>query len=279
METKSNTKTMWIFVALVAVLGVIGCCALAAVGAITVPAIARGVRSDGLSWWFEVESPGQEMTERVEQTFEVGSAPKLEINSFAGATTIRAGDDDTIRVVATKHAKGSRNLDAIVVEMTEEGDRVVVRTSHPLLNNASNLRVDLEITVPADTDLDVKLGAGSVQVRDVLGAQQIEAGAGGIEIRGAAGPVSTKAGAGGIDYAGRPAGVCSFQAGAGGIVLRLPADANVTVDLSAGLGGVNSALPVDGTVTRRSVRGTIGTGDEASLTATAGIGGVDLVRQ
>jgi len=62
-------------------------------------------------------------------------------------------------------------------------------------------------------------------------------------------------------------------------VLRLPADANVTVDLSAGLGGVNSALPVDGTVTRRSVRGTIGTGDEASLTATAGIGGVDLVRQ
>jgi hypothetical protein len=278
MERKSRT-TLWIVVTVVAVVAVIGCCTLA-VGAVTVRTIARtnGFGGVSLQPFFE-DLSGPEVTERIEQTFEVGSAPTLEIDSIAGATIIRPGSDGTIQVRATKRATGQRNLDAIVVELTQEGDRVQIRTRHPVPQSSGNQRVDLEITVPASTDLDLKLGAGSVEVRDLLGAQHIEAGAGGITIRGAAGPVSATAVAGGIDYEGRPAGTCRFEAGVGGIVLRLPADANVTVDLSAGLGGVMTALPVRGTVTRRSVRGTIGTGDQASLTATAGFGGVDLLRK
>jgi len=278
MKTKSN-KTLWILAA-VAVLGAMGCCALAVVGAVTVPAIAWGTDAGGVRLRpFWVDLPGREVTEQVEQTFEVGSTPRLEIDSFAGATTIRTGSDGVIHVLATKHARGQSSLDAIVVELTQEGDRVQIRTSHPALRSSGNQRVDLEITVPANTDLGLKLGAGSVEVRDLLGAQHIEAAAGGITIRGAAGPVSATASVGGIDYEGRPAGTCRFEAAVGGIVLRLPADANITVDLSAELGGVRTSLPVDGTVTLRSVRGIIGTGDQASLTARAGVGGVDLLRQ
>jgi len=257
-----------------------GCCTLA-VGAVTVRAVARGIGIHDVRlrpFWEELPGPDvPEVREQVEQTFEVGSAATLEIDSFAGATIIRAGSDGTIHVRATKRARGQANLDAIVVELTQEGDRVQIQTRHPVPQSSGNQRVDLEITVPANTDLDLKLGAGGVDVRDLLGAQHIEAGAGGITIRGAAGPVSATAGAGGIDYEGRPAGTCRFGAGVGGIVLRLPADANVTVHLSAGLGGVKTTLPVRGTVTRRSVHGTIGTGEQASLTATAGLGTVDLL--
>lgn len=281
MESK-NKKTVRILVVVVAVVAVIGCCT-AAVGAVTVRAVARGIGLGDVRlrpFWEDLPDPDvPEVSEQVEQTFEVGSAPTLDIDSFAGATIIRAGSDGTIHVRATKRARGQRKLDAIAVELTQEGDRVQIRTRHPVLQSSGNQAVDLEITVPAHTDLDLKQGAGGVEVHDLLGAQHIEAAAGGITIRGAAGPVSATAGAGGIDYEGRPAGTCRFQAGVGGIVLRLPADANVTVDLSAGLGGVRTTLPVSGTVTRRSVRGTIGTGDQASLTASAGLGSVDLLRK
>ena len=277
METKSN-KTLWICVA--AALVVVGCCALAAVAAVAVPAIARGTGLGGVRlrpFWTGL--PGREATERIEQTFEVGSAPRLEIDSFAGATTIRAGSDGIIHVLAIKRAGGQSNLDAIVVELAQAGDQVQIRTSHSGLHSSGNQRVDLEITVPANTDLGLRLQAGSVEVRDLLGAQHIQAMAGGITIRGAAGPVSATASVGGIDYEGRPAGTCRFEAEVGGIVLRLPADVSVTVDLSAELGGVKTTLPVDGTVTPRSVRGRIGAGGQASLTARAGIGGVELLRQ
>lgn len=66
---------------------------------------------------------------------------------------------------------------------------------------------------------------------------------------------------------------------AGGITLRLPADADVEIDLSAGLGGVNSQMPVAGRVSRHSIHGRIGTGEKGSVTATAGVGGIDLLRR
>lgn len=71
METKSK-KTLWIFVATVAVLGLIGCCALAAVGAVALPAIARATGIDGIKlhpFWVELQ---QRVTER-EVTEQIGA--------------------------------------------------------------------------------------------------------------------------------------------------------------------------------------------------------------
>lgn len=280
METKNRNTGVWIFLAIVVGIAVVSCCALAAIGAVGVPAILRSAFPEGVRWpLIEVNLPEGEQTERIEKSFEVGSEPSVSIENFAGAVVIGAGEEGTIRVVATKRAEGTSNLDAIVVEMTAEGSRLEIRTSHPSVSNIHNMSVKLEITVPAGTDLTLRTGAGSVEVSGVQGSLRVEAGAGSIEIRDAAGPVSLSAGAGSIDYEGSPAGACQFHAGAGSIVLRLPADASVTVDLSAGLGGVHSELPVSGSVTKRSVRGTIGEGDQASITAGAGVGSIDLLRK
>jgi hypothetical protein len=240
--------------------------------------MGSGVPDFGGPWILSLPSDEQ-MTERMEETFPVGSAPELEVSQFAGAVIVRAGADGTIRVVATKQARGQDALDAISVRMSGEGSRVEIRTSFPAFRASRDATVRLEITVPADASVSVTSGAGSVEVSGVQGAIEIEEGAGGIDVRGAAGPVRLSAGAGGINYEGRPEGTCRFQASVGGITLRIPADADVTVELTAGLGGVHSAIPVKGTVTRRSVVGTIGTGGDARITADARIGGIDLLWQ
>lgn len=278
---KSNSKTVWIFVLVVVVaLALMSCCLVAAAGAIGVPSFVRSIIPESVNWPpVRINLPGAERTERIEKAFEVGGAPKLSISNFAGSVTIRPGDGGTVRVVATKKARGTSDLDAIVVQMSGQASGVEITTNHPTRSSITNASVKLEITVPADTMIDLRTGAGSVDVRDVQGALQVEAGAGSIEIRGAAGPVDLTAGAGSIDYEGSPAGECIFHAGVGSIVLRLPADANLKVDLTAGLGGAHSELPVSGTVTPRSVHGTIGTGSQGSITASAGVGSINLVRR
>jgi len=276
---ESKKRGVWIWVVLVAGLGLACCCALAVAGAIGVPAIVRSVSGEDTGWpVVRIDRLGPEMSERTEQTFEVDSGPTLEVSNFAGAVTIRAGGEDTIRVVATRMARRARDLEDIRVEMSGEGSRVKVKTSFAGVSG-SNPRVILQITVPAETDLDLRTSAGAIEVYGVQGDLEADAAAGGITIQGASGSARLTAGAGGIDYEGQPSGACTFHVGAGGITLRLRADADVRVDLTAGLGGVSSELPVDGSVGVRSIHGTIGTGEKGSISATAGVGGIDLVRR
>ena len=273
MEKKN--RTLWIVLAVVAALAVLCCCLVAAAGALLVPISMRGGVPEGANWRWGFQAPGLDITERIEKTFEVGSDPALRVDNFAGEVTIRAGGSGVVRVVATKRIRRAGNLDAIVVEMSG----AEITTSHPTLPNISNATVKLEITVPADTVLDLHTGAGAIDVRDVQGDLRVDAGAGSVVIRGAAGLVNVTNGAGSIDYDGNPTGLCTFHAGAGSITLRLPANANVIVNLNAGVGGVHSDLPVDGAVTRRTISGAIGTGSAANITASAGVGSIDLLRR
>lgn len=275
METKKSSTWVWVVLAVCA--GLVACCGLALVGVIGLPAIWHSI-SDADWRQVKVTLPAEEWTERVEETFEVGSAPELEVDSFAGRVTIHAGGDGSVQVVATKHVREGAGPGEIILEMSAEGSRIHV-TARPRRVNVANRWVELDITVPAQTALDVRAGAGAVEVRSVQGDLTVDAGAGGIEIKGAAGAARLTAGAGGIDYEGRPSGSCTFRVGAGGITLRLPADADVEVDLTAGLGGVNSQMPIAGRVSRHSIHGRIGTGEKGSVTATAGVGGIDLLRR
>jgi hypothetical protein len=274
MESK---KSLWWFVGLVVALGMVCCCALA------VAAAAGG------SWWasrsswdgFWMPSVRLDMpftaTEQVERTLQVSGSPRLTIRNFAGSVTVRPGDDGTVHVVATKRLRAPASPDQIEVEVSQQACCVEITTRKVSgLNDAS---VSLEITVPAGTVLDITTGAGSVDVRDVGGALRAEAGAGTVEVRGAEGPASLRTGAGTIDYEGSPEGKCTFDTGAGSVTLRVPADTDASVELGAGMGSVHTTFDVNGIVSRRLVRGTIGTGDGATITANTGVGSVELLRR
>jgi DUF4097 and DUF4098 domain-containing protein YvlB len=266
-EMKRSNRNIWLIVAIVAV--PLCCCLVAVVGAAAIfIARAPDISVTG----------GSRVTERTEQVLDVGEAPSLQVQNFAGDVVVHTGQSGRIDVTVTKHAPSSSRLNSIDVNVSQTGNRVTIRSTRS--GSLSNTSVDVDVTVPADTRIELDTGAGNLEVDDVQGQITAHTGAGNVQARGAAGPVSLNAGAGDVDYAGDPQGSCSFSTGAGNITLRLPTGVAVEVDLSTGIGNVNlGGFNVQGNTGGRSVRGTIGSGAEAAITAHTGVGDVRLVRQ
>ena len=211
---------------------------------------------------------------QIDESFEVGDSPYLEVRNFAGNVTVRQGQDNIIRVVATKKASSSSALARVTVSMNKQGEGVFVSTRKS--GNYPSARVDLEITAPPGAEIDLDTGAGNISFRDMTGSIRANSGAGNIDATGGAGPVRLGVGAGNITYQGVPAGRCSFGSGAGDIRLRLPARPDMRVDLGTGLGIVAIDYDVDGTTSPREVRGVIGNGDQASIYAHTGLGNISV---
>lgn len=174
-----------------------------------------------------------------DSSFAVGDASTLTVDNFVGVIDVRPGPPGAIRVVATRTADRIEDLGQIQVEMTEVSNGVEVVTDNP--SNLENVSVDLTITVPPDTRPVIHNGVGSTS------------------------------------YDGRCEGECQFDTGVGGITLRLPADVNVTVELTVGVGAVHLGLPVVGVVSQRIVNGTIGTGKDGTVYAHVGVGDIKLI--
>jgi DUF4097 and DUF4098 domain-containing protein YvlB len=286
---ESRNRNVWIVVA--AILVVLCCCALAA-------AAAAGL------WFASARSSGNLPIEQgllgtgrevVETSFNVGEAPTLDVENFAGSVTVQVGENGAIHVVATKRALSQAALQAVVVNMTQQGNGVVIRaTNSNPLNNAS---VELVITVPGATsagvstgagnvdlsglggDVKVNTGAGSVTLESLTGKIDASSGAGSIDVRDASGTATISTGAGSINYQGVPAGDCSFDSGTGSIKLTVPANLSVQVDLETGLGSIDVGFSVQGQVSRSQVKGVIGSGDQGSIYAHTGVGSIELRSQ
>jgi DUF4097 and DUF4098 domain-containing protein YvlB len=264
---ESKNRTIWIVVIVVLI---VACCVFAA--------LIGGVG------WFATRAidlqpfvAGGTTSERVEQTFQVGDAPTLKIENFAGSITIRSSESGVIEVTAAKRASNRARLGQIEIEMaqTDNGVQIETRTRPP----ASNMSVNLDIRVPANTELVIDTGAGTVYADGITAPIDIRSGAGQVDLRSAAGPVRVQVGAGQILYEGAPTGSCRFDTGAGEIRLSVPADWNMEVDLSTGIGAVGIDFPVDGMVRLREVSGVVGDGSQASITAHTGAGAVSLNRR
>lgn len=262
---ESKNRNVWIVVAIVLVVAC--CCTLMAMLGLM---IWVGAGTIDVSPW---DASGFQ-PDRIERTFEVGDAPTLNVDNFAGSITVRAGQDRAVHVLALKKAGSRSKLNRITVRMSEQGGDVVISAKvSPFTRNA---HVELEIVAPADSKLVLDTGAGAIDVRDITGPIEVHSGAGQVELRGARGPVRVDLGAGQITYQGAPSGDCRFGTGAGEIRLWLPADLNMEVDLGTGIGAVEVGFAVDGTVRARQVKGVIGDGSQGMITAHTGAGRVTL---
>ncbi len=271
---ENRNRNVFIVVAIVVVLA---CCLMAALAvALTTGAIG----------WFTNRSFGpdfnldfEQVTEESEMSFEVGEAPVLQIENFAGNIDIQTGSAGTIDAVATRRAVRNANLQRIVVEPSQEGDTITIRTRRAS-DEFVNVAVDLDVTVPPGTRINVTTGAGEVTIDGVEGETAVRTGAGNVEVRGSEGQVSLDTGAGNIDYAGEPQGTSTFETGAGNIDIDLPGDFSGTVELDSGLGTVDvGTFDVIGDVSTGSARGTIGTGGGPTIQAHTGAGNINLVRR
>lgn len=265
---ESSNRNLWIVIAVILVLAC--CCALAFAAALT--------------GWFATRTSGGEpfdlggpYREQAEGTFAAGDTPVLEIDLFAGSVTVRPGESDEFHVVAVSKASSRSNLRRIDVQMTGQDGGVLVKARKQ--GNLSNASVDVEITAPASARLEVRTGAGTIDVRGVHGGIDVHSGAGTIEARDVSGQARIGLGAGEITYEGRPAGSCRFETGVGAILLKLPEDLDVEVDVGTGLGSISVDYAVDGRVTTRDAWGVIGDGSQGSIFAHTGAGNVTLSQQ
>jgi len=268
MEKKtSSNRTIWIILGVILVLAC--CCVLAAAGAFLVVAD----RTVGLT------PPSFTLgraSETAERTYNVSAQPLLQVDDFAGAITITAGEPGVIRVVATRRAPGRGDLDNIRIEYTQLDNGLHIVTSLPSAR-ISNRAVDLDIQVPADAHIIVDTGAGQVIVDGVAGELDLHTGAGEVTATGAMGGGRLDTGAGAVRYEGEPRSNLSLQAGAGEIVIALPSSANVELDLNAAIGDVDvAAFDVVGDVSLHYVQGTIGSGGP-TIEASTAAGSIRLI--
>jgi len=155
-----GNRTVWIVLAVVAAAVLLCCCVLVVgIAVYGLAATSSGVR----------EVTVGRVQERTEQRFAVDDAPVVEVVTFAGDVTLRAGSGGEVDVVVTKKAGGSTQLDRISVTVSETQDGVRIEATAP--RSAGGYRsVDVDVTVPSDAQLALETGAGNIGVVDVAGS-------------------------------------------------------------------------------------------------------------
>jgi lia operon protein LiaG len=264
-----------------------GCLAIILVGALTCGLTTSVL---GAMAYFNWSQP--ELTSTGQQNLEVSGKQKITIHHEAGTIDVKPGTDNAIKVEYVKHSRsvrGNAALDNIQVNVRQSGSTVNIDTNYNEgwgLFNLGNRWVDLTITIPSISDLDVKSSAGNVGIEGITGemncklsAGQLRFGdmvftgqsklytsAGSLTIRGSLADkaqldVQTSAGSVTFDGALTTNNLVNFDTSAGNVSVILPfsTDARVDGHVSAGniiVSGFN--LSVNSRSSNEDVSGYIG---------------------
>ncbi|MGA7922212.1 MAG: DUF4097 family beta strand repeat-containing protein [Candidatus Acidiferrales bacterium] len=126
-------------------------------------------------------------TPRQEQHFKVAAHPVITIHNPDGLVTVKAWTKSEVLVISTLSS------DKVVVDAEQMGNRVDVSTRE-LSDSISpdEMRTDLQINVPEDSELQIHNDAGNVTVSNVAGDMNVETVAAGVDLEDAAGYLSVK---------------------------------------------------------------------------------------
>lgn len=197
-----------------------------------------------LAGWWATHQVNATRTSAV--SFAVPDHPQLIVHDTAGTVTVVAGTARQITVDITKRATDSSSqsaqhaLDAITVttHTTDQGLVIDATTSadHPLTRQS----VDLRIAVPATTDMELDLKAGTAHLAGFTGRLTATMAAGNLDLRDVV-----------LDGASR------VQLNAGNADLRTALQPDATLDMQVHTGNARLALPQE-SPTLLTARTTVG---------------------
>jgi DUF4097 and DUF4098 domain-containing protein YvlB len=126
-------------------------------------------------------------TPRQEQHFKVAAHPVITIHNPDGMVVVKAWTKSEVLVISTLSS------DKVVVDAEQMGNRVDVSTRE-LSDSVSpdEMRTDLQINVPEDSELQIHNDSGNVTVANVSGDMNVETVAAGVDLEDAAGYVTVK---------------------------------------------------------------------------------------
>jgi hypothetical protein len=122
--------------------------------------------------------PALAQAHRIEKKFSVSLRPVVNVRNKSGTITIKSWNRSEVLIVAN-HASDKTEVDAEQV-----GNRIDVIT-HLVAQNVKpeELRADYEITVPSETDLQIRNDAGIVRVEQVAGELTFDTVAADVDLR------------------------------------------------------------------------------------------------
>lgn len=192
----------------------------------------------------------QKETERVDRTIPFGPGGTLKLKNFSGDIRITGTSQGQVVIAATRRATRER-LDTIKLDIRASGSEIVIDANKrdSAWKNRDNNVVDTEfdISVPADTRLDIEAFSSGVRVEGVQGQQKIHTFSGEIDVRGGTAPLELQTFSGDVEVQVLDAGATAdlqVETFSGGIRAHLPEHASGTVRFNSFSGGLKSDLPL-----------------------------------
>jgi DUF4097 and DUF4098 domain-containing protein YvlB len=227
------------------------------------------VTSTGCS--IDVHGSGTSTREEKRFTVSAGDPVDLSIQTFDGVIEVRSWDRNEVLVEIERRGPDQSSADALVVNQTQEGNRIVVEA--PSVPNRRNVvtfgqwvsqSVNFTVTAPRRLQLKARTGDGHIEVHDLEGTidvssgdgrivasrlqgqVQAHTGDGSIQIAEATGRVNADSGDGAIEIAGRLQEL-TVRTGDGSVHVDAADGSNMKSDwrITTGDGRIDLRVPTD----------------------------------
>jgi hypothetical protein len=203
-----------------------------------------------------IDVRGEGIVTREEKRFTVNGQLDLSLRTFDGSVQLKSWDRNEVLVEIERRAQDTPTAEALVVNATQEGNRIVVDAPAPRdrerihIGSWQSPSVSLIVTTPRKLTAEVRTGDGSISAADLAGAVSLNSGDGSIRASHVEGNLQVRTGDGSIAVT-EAAGRVEADSGDGSIELAGRFDA---VDVRTGDGSVRldafdgSALKADWSV-------------------------------
>jgi DUF4097 and DUF4098 domain-containing protein YvlB len=185
------------------------------------------VLGTGIMLW--LSAPARASNERIERHFAVQGRPVVVIQNMG---------DGRIEVKSSKNAEvvvsGTRASDKISIDMEQAGDRIDVNTT--VIDASAQLserQANLQLTVPEETELQLKTQTGLIYVEQVTGDMTLESIAGDIHLKEVSGYIIVTT-TGGSLVCTQCAGKLKFESVSGSAQILQPGLTNVNLHTTTG---------------------------------------------
>ncbi len=217
--------------------------------------------------------------------FSVGIHPTIVIIDNFGTIQVQAGSTNTVTFNPTQEDNSFGNTPQINYGQSQDGNTITVTVGDNGFGSFGQEGVNLDVTVPATADLQIKAGPGDIDVSGVSGQMLLETGSGSIDASHdtLSGQSTLNTGNGEITLNSSldPHGSYRLQTGSGDIEITLPGNTSVHVKATTGSGDITSNFaevnlqPPDA----HEAHGDIGNPPRAELILQTGSGSISLNKQ
>jgi DUF4097 and DUF4098 domain-containing protein YvlB len=224
------------------------------------------------------------------RTFKLGAGtqPTLIVTNDEGFVHVRPGTSNTVTVTATKIGDSyGASPDDFKVSYSQSGNTVTIQVNndsiHPFdfLNSS---RADLNVTVPASSDLQLATGSGEITATGIQGKMTLTSNSGSLQATGvlltSGSHLSTGSGSMLVRGSIGTDGQYKFQSHSGDIDVTLPRSTSFHAELVSNSGTITNDFPIAAAnqtgAYGRTVSGDVGSSPQATVTIQSDSGTLHL---